>query len=119
MRFSLHFQLAALMLATATALPAESAVPDTLTPDMFKTPDPGSNDMAFAAFEHAKKIGVDPTGPMPEDYDSKDNGTILFSEGSKVAAWAAAQPAVPEAIRARNSGIDIVYVIYPIFSLYL
>jgi hypothetical protein len=41
----------------------------------------------------AQTLGIDPRGPMPNDYISDNGRSISFKAGSKFAAWAAAQAA--------------------------
>ena len=49
---------------------------------------PGANTTNIVACQQA---GVDPYGPIPNDYDKQENGTYSFSAGSKASLWASAQ----------------------------
>ncbi|KAF8536129.1 hypothetical protein BDD12DRAFT_982922 [Trichophaea hybrida] len=71
-----------------------------------------STDMfAQDAYRKAMDNGIDPDGPMPEDFTENNGRWISFAEGSKFALWAAAQSAVVSK-RAPDGRciLDIVYI---------
>ncbi|KAF8535875.1 hypothetical protein BDD12DRAFT_853503 [Trichophaea hybrida] len=59
-----------------------------------------NNDFAEAAYKNALKKGIDPHGPMPQDYTEKTDKFIKFKEDSNFALWNAAQGA--NAVRQRK-----------------
>lgn len=58
------------------------------------------------ALARAQALGVDPNGPMPEDFDKFDGKAYHFSGGSKFAAWVAAQTG-ETALARRQSGVSV------------
>lgn len=70
--------LATLILASTSALAAPSpAPPAVVEPANF--------------FKNAEAHGVDPYGPMPDDFTSFENGVYAFDAGSKFEMWVQAQ----------------------------
>lgn len=49
----------------------------------------------LTAVEHAKAAGIDPYGPIPDDYTTEVNGTYHIQPGTKAAKWVLAQIAKP------------------------
>ncbi|KAF8245125.1 hypothetical protein K440DRAFT_663010 [Wilcoxina mikolae CBS 423.85] len=73
----MKFNIAILTLFVTGALPPDFSLP-----------------FAQDAYRKAMDNGVDPDGPMPEDFTENNGRWISFAEGSKFALWAAAQSAV-------------------------
>jgi hypothetical protein len=48
---------------------------------------PPSNDFVEEAFALAKKYGIDPADPHPDDYKEDNEKCISFKEGSKFVIW--------------------------------
>ncbi|KAF8543182.1 hypothetical protein BDD12DRAFT_802278 [Trichophaea hybrida] len=59
-----------------------------------------NNNFAEAAYKNALKKGIDPHGPMPQDYTKKTDKFIKFKGDSDFALWNAAQGA--NAVRQRK-----------------
>jgi hypothetical protein len=71
-----------------------------------------SNEFAKEAYAQALKLGIDPTGPHPLDFDIHDGNVIYFKDGSHYGIWAAAQGARTDqvALERRNSDLNLMYV---------
>ncbi len=81
-------------MATASPFNSHLALKKLSTKGLDITPASGSLANAQEAFAKAQALGVDPSGPMPDDFESQDGGVFRFAADSKIALWAAAQGAV-------------------------
>ncbi|KAF8538941.1 hypothetical protein BDD12DRAFT_883805 [Trichophaea hybrida] len=70
-----------------------------------------SNEFAKEAYVQALKLGIDPAGPHPLDFDKRDGNVIYFKDGSHYGIWAAAQGARTDqlALERRNSDLNLIY----------
>ncbi|KAF8253451.1 hypothetical protein K440DRAFT_657395 [Wilcoxina mikolae CBS 423.85] len=69
---------------------------------------PHSNNIALEAHTLATKLGIDPAGPHPSDYEKYNGKYFTFKKGSKFATWVAAQGARLDAdVVSGNSEIGI------------
>jgi len=92
--------------ATASPFDPPLALKKLSTKGLDITPASGSLANAHEAFAKAQALGIDPAGPVPDDFESKDGNVFHFAADSKVALWAAAQGAV--SIRKRQTTLEVI-----------